>query len=297
LSWSWRSKSSVSGGGLDYEKFRQLSPVVKLRRRHTLRLAILGVALYVACLGGLSFGCVSGYRWLLTTPSLALNDVEVKGLCRLSREEVLRMGGVSRGGNALAVNLGHVEARLARLPWVETVSVDRHLTGRTVAIELREKRPVALIQLDNLYYVSQDASLIKRLSPREGMDFPVITGITPPLFVKYQGLLRGRVLPLIMAGAGGGGLGELSEVRVSADGGLLAYTLSGVEVRLGSEDCHRALDEARRVLAHISTERKSLPGRPSYLDATHAGRVYVGFGPLGRCEGKKPLANDTAREG
>jgi cell division protein FtsQ len=293
LSWSWRSRSSARGVSLDYERFRELGPVVKLRRRRTVRLTTLGAALYLAVLWGLSWGCVSSYRWLLGAPAFALEEVEVKGLCRLSRDEVLRVGGVSEGANSLAVNLGHLAARLKRLPWVERVALERDLTGKTLAIDLREKRPVALIQLDNLYYVSQSAGLIKRLSPREGMDFPVVTGITPPLFVKYQGLLRGRVLPLIMAGAGGGGLGELSEVRVTADGGLLAYTLSGVEVRLGRNDCHRAFEAACKVLAHLSAE--NFPARPNYLDATHSGRVYVGFGA--RSDTERPLANNAPREG
>jgi cell division protein FtsQ len=251
----------------------------RVRRRRHVRQGLLAALACLLPLGGLSGACCWGYFALLDAPALSLTAVETTGLHRLGREEVLAAAGVSAGAPVAALDLHRLERRLTRLAWVAEARARLRWPLR-LELAVREKRPVALIQLDNLYYLDENAWLIKRLSPREGMDYPVITGVAPSDFNRSQKWLCSRVLPLLAqaapeAGSAVSAVGEISEVHVDARGRLVLYTTDGVLLSLGERDGRSALREAGRLLGEL--RRRGLAAQVAAVDATCPARLFVRF--------------------
>lgn len=259
------------------------APVARrVRAKRLRRLVVVGAVLYVLLLAGLSYASQWGYFWLLERPGLRLTKVAVQGLVRLQRAEVLAAAGVTEGASLVALDLARLEERLTRLPWVKSAEADLEGPLR-LALNIEEKTPVALIRLDSLYYLDQNGCLIKRLSPHEGMDFPVITGIPPSDFNTSRKLLCGRVLPLLAQldrdaddrnlGRGAGLGSEVSEVQVGPEGRLSLYTTDGLLVRLGDRDWQVALREAGRVVSEL--RRRGSLAEVAAVDAGCPMRVFV----------------------
>jgi cell division protein FtsQ len=258
---------------------REAPAARRLRRRRARRRVVLGVAAYVLILGVLSAGCLWGYFWLLRAPVLRLAAVDVHGLARLEREQVLSIAGVSAGAPLVALDLKRFEDRLERLEWVGRARA-RLTWPLRLAINVEEKAPVALIRLDSLYYLDKNARLIKRLSPLEGMDYPVITGIAPRDFEKSRNLLCSRVLPLLAEAAQNGlrqadFAPDISELNTDGAGRLVLYTTDGLSVKLGDGDYRAALKQAGSMTGEL--RRRGLLAEASIIDVSCPQRVFVKF--------------------
>lgn len=243
------------------------------KRRLRVALTVTGCLLFLA---GLSATCVWAYFAALQSPALRLREVRVCGLVRLEPEQVLRTAGVSVGAPVAALDLSRLESRLSRLAWVDGCRAEVGWPPSLLRINVTERAPVALIRLDSLYYLDKNAKLIKRLSPLEGMDFPVITGLSSSDFDKSRQVLSGRVIPLLaQLGRDHAVIGELSEVHVEPGGRLSLYTTEGVLLRLGERDWRCGLPEAGRVVADL--RRRGLLSEVAAVDARTPARVYVSF--------------------
>ncbi|MFH0809232.1 MAG: FtsQ-type POTRA domain-containing protein [Pseudomonadota bacterium] len=261
---------------------RETAAARRIRGKRLRRNIALATTCYLFTLGGMSGACCWGYQWLLETPGLRLEAVSVRGLQRLGREEVLVTAGVSEGAPMLALDLGRLRHRLSRLPWVGSAVVRRQWP-RGLAIEIQEKAPVALIRLDSLYYLDKNARLIKKLSPFEGMDFPIITGVVPSDFDNSRKLLTDKVIPLL-GGVARAGAGEVSELNIDRGMGrgdrLTLYTTEGLYVKLGERDWRSGLNDVVRVVADL--RQRGLLAEVSAVDATCPSRVFVKLKNSGR---------------
>jgi cell division protein FtsQ len=76
------------------------------------------------------------------SPLLRLNSITVKGTSRLNAAQVLHAAGVRTGAALLEVPVGAIRRRVAQLPAVAGVRVDRDWPHRLV-IDITERTPVA----------------------------------------------------------------------------------------------------------------------------------------------------------
>jgi cell division protein FtsQ len=109
------------------------------RRERRLRTArpLLALAVLTTVLGAALW---TGY----SSPLLRLTSVTVNGTSRLSQAQVLAAAGVRTGGPLLDVPVGSVRERIARLPAVARVRVDRDWPHRLV-IDVTERTAVAAV--------------------------------------------------------------------------------------------------------------------------------------------------------
>jgi cell division protein FtsQ len=88
---------------------------------------------------------VGGLLWVgYASPLMRLSSITVKGTSRLSTGQVLAAAGVRPGVPLAEVPVGAVRGRVASLPLVAGVRVDRDWPNRLV-IEVTERRPVAAV--------------------------------------------------------------------------------------------------------------------------------------------------------
>ncbi len=76
-----------------------------------------------------------------------LNDLELDGVVRASRAEVLAALDVDSGVPLLSIDLERIRAQLEMLPWVKKAEVSRILPGK-LKINITEREPFALWQQD-----------------------------------------------------------------------------------------------------------------------------------------------------
>src|SRR5258708_40048795 len=96
---------------------------------------------------------------------LRVGRVDVRGSHFLSEGEVRELLGPAVGENILGLNIEALKARLRASPWVADATVGRTLPD-TIKVEIRERVPLALAEVDRLYLMDGDGGLIDIYGPR-----------------------------------------------------------------------------------------------------------------------------------
>lgn len=132
------------------------------------------LSLLLALVSTVSLGLLYGYRWLTVNPYFSLRQVEVTGNSRLSRDEVLKLAGVSGGENTLELNIRDVESRISSDPWIKSVTVERVLPG-TLKLTIAEKQAAFWVQRGTtLYYAEADGDIIAPVEADHFASLPVL---------------------------------------------------------------------------------------------------------------------------
>jgi len=216
-----------------------------------------GVALVVAVACAVAWGA---RRYVTTSPRFAVTEVVVRGVHRGDDEAIAARAGIALGANVFAVDLDVARAQLLADPWAKEVTLARRLPG-TIVVELSERDAAALLALGgDVYVVSRDAEVVKRLEPGDPSDLPVVTGISPEAMQDdREGATRTVRRALDLAGdyerTALATRSPLQEIHVAADGGLtLVVGKSGLALVLGEPPYRRKLDQAARVLTEVDRQ-------------------------------------------
>lgn len=244
-------------------RYRLISMLGRLRAPLVFSVRLLSVA---AVMAGAVAAAHLIERHIRTSSSFATRVIEIEGLSRLDRDEVLRWTGLAPGQNVFQVSADQAESRLLRHPWVLSASVERRLPG-TYRIRIRENRPAALLSMGDLYLVSNDAKVFKRTAEGDPVDLPVITGIDRGRFTGDREF-RTRVLTQAVsllddyAEVGLKRREPIAEIHLEDDGGFSVYSgPDAVHVALGTPPFRSKLRRLRKVLDRL--ERKK--ARPAYV--------------------------------
>ena len=161
------------------------SPFLRPRRRTPIRprrrgfsgRAIVAVQIAAVALLGV-VGAWTAWQRVFASDRLRVGRLEVRGSHFLSEGEVREMIGPAVGESILALDIEALKARLRASPWVADATVTRALPD-TVRVEIHERVPLALAELDHLYLMDQDGGLIDIYGPRTGaFDLPIVRGLS-----------------------------------------------------------------------------------------------------------------------
>lgn len=116
----------------------------------------------------------------------SVHDIAVSGRTATEPEVILKTLGINRGDPILEVNLAEAKARLERLPWVASASIERHLPD-TLYVQLSEREPMAIWQHDRKFTVIDregrplaDAAEMARRGNRDVERLPQVIGANAP---------------------------------------------------------------------------------------------------------------------
>ena len=148
----------------------------------------------------------------MASERLKVGRVDVRGSHFLSEGEVRELLGPAVGENILGLDIDALKARLRASPWVADATVRRTLPD-TLEVEIRERVPLALAEVDRLYLMDAEGTLIDLYGPRTaGFDLPIVRGLARP---RRRGAPRPRrSAPAPCCGDLGELAGEVSEVQV-----------------------------------------------------------------------------------
>lgn len=171
---------------------------------------------------------------------------------------------------------GRVQARLAAHPYVAHARVRRQFPG-ALEIVVRERRPRAIVVLDDLFYVDRAGVTFGPLRADDARDLPVITGLDPAGDPAARRWTLRRALRLLRRCDGAQCLGPLSEVHVDPARGVTVFpTAPRVPVLLGWGSWSAKLERARRTVEAFAGP----PERLARLDTRFRNQVVATLRPL-----------------
>ena len=213
---------------------------------------------------------------LLASDLFRVEQIVVQGNSRLTEQQIAALSDIQIGINTFSLDLGLIGRKIEENPWVQQADV-RRIFPRQVVIDLKERRPVAIINLGYLYYLDDRGEIFKVLCASDNLDYPIITGFN---YDKAQGhdteyaqKLR-QIVGLLtdLSERNLFSLDQVSEIHHEDSGGLSLFTLEGgVKVKLGYTDYSDKLDRLERIYTQLQPKLQML----DYIDLNVDDKVIV----------------------
>ncbi|MBI5644389.1 MAG: FtsQ-type POTRA domain-containing protein [Deltaproteobacteria bacterium] len=216
------------------------------------RFAVRAVKITVAAVALPAIGLAGwwGYHKLITTAYLSVTAINVTGVERVSKEEILELSGIKEGQNILSFKIEEAALNIKGNPWIEEAEVKRSIPD-IIDIEVKEREPVALVKLDSLYIMDKSGTIFKKYTHEDALDLPVVTGLTMEGLKDETRILEQGLLDLlkVLNSRSGFNIAKVSEINVDPTFGLSVYTLEeGVRLDVGKDSFEEKLSAFERVL-------------------------------------------------
>lgn len=231
-------------------------------------LGLAGTALAVVCYGL--------YQTCATRTFFPLARIEIYNNNRLPREEIIALAGVKPGDDMLGIRLSRMVELLGRNPWIQEVKVRRNFP-ETLRIEVKERNPLAIVNMGYLYYCDGQCDIFKPLNDGDGLDYPVITGITEEDAGRdpagtSQALKGALDLIALLKEDRAVPLTDISEIHYDKGFGFTIFTVTGgVAVRLGKDEFPAKLARLGRIFPEVQGTLLSL----EYIDLDYPDKIIV----------------------
>ena len=261
---------------LAFDPVGEESPFLRPRRRTRVRPRRRGTAarvLLVAQAAAVALLAVVGawtaWQRVFASERLRVGRLEVRGSHFLSEGEVRELASPAVGENILALDIEALKTRLRASPWVADATVTRALPD-TVRLEIHERIPLALAELDRLYLMDADGGLIDIYGPRTGaFDLPIVRGLLGIEEESRRG--RARRAGVLLADLAELAT-EVSEVYVLPSGDLRVVLREPGEVLLFGDPPYR-----QRLVTFLSLRRELAEKAPGaeHFDLRFRGRIFA----------------------
>jgi cell division protein FtsQ len=238
------------------ENRRRIDPAELAEARRVFFARALVVAAFAAASGAGVAVSALAWRWLTRGDAFRIQEVRFAGLERATPDELAAIAPVKQGDNVVLADVAGIERALQKHPWVRTAKARRTFPP-AIEVAVEERRAAALVELGGLYLVDREAQVFKRAAPGDGLDLPLVTGLSRDDYVQR----RAEVEP-VLAGAlallesyAAAGLAEkapVSEVHVDLEHGITIYVGGeGTQVRLGHGELAQKLSRLKSALAAL----------------------------------------------
>jgi cell division protein FtsQ len=214
-------------------------------------------------------GAWTAWQKVFASDRLRVGKLEVRGSHFLSEGEVRELVGPAVGENILGLDIDALKARLRASPWVADATVTRTLPD-IVRVEVRERVPLALAELDRLYLMDGDGGLIDIYGPRTGaFDLPIVRGLVGVEEESRRD--RARRAGALLADLADLG-SEISEVFVLPTGDLRVVLRGDGEVLLFGDPPYR-----ERLVTFLGLRKELVERAPDaeHFDLRYRGRIYA----------------------
>jgi cell division protein FtsQ len=217
------------------------------------------------------FGAVVVWQAVRAHPYFAVSEIAVRGNQRIGRDQLLAWTNLRPKMSIWDANPNRIRARLLEHGDIADAAVRRDFPGR-IQVHVRERTPLAIALLDDLYYVDRGGQLMNRLDEDDSRDFPLITGLWKSATDPFNSALLRRAARMVrLCQREGCGTG-LSEVNIDAEAGVTIVSLRRpVSVHLGWGNWRSKLGRAVRVLSKWEGRESLL----ALVDASYAHQVVV----------------------
>lgn len=225
----------------------------------------------------LGAGGSAAYSWLGRSAIFSVRVVDMNPCAHVKGDEVSAiLKGVARG-NIWSLSKEEIGRRILSHPFVREVVVRKAFPDKLV-VSIEEREPVAMVNLDALYYVDERGDIFKRLTAYDAKDFPIITGFSrDDLASRDPVTVRNlkRTIDLLRHAEAGTLNRNISEVHFDAQDGFTLVTRDfGLQLKIGTMDFGEAMRRVEEAIPKLA----SLGGEKKVVDLKTAGRIFVRSG-------------------
>ncbi len=178
------------------------------------------------------------YVRLLEDSFFRVKEVEIKGCRKIPEKTILSLARIEGMPNLFTIPLKEIAGRVEAHPWVDYVRVRKIFPNR-VLIHIEERRPMAILQLEDPFYIDSKGVIFSRVGDRDEYNFPFLTGLNRQAFDKDPVVAKHMVTKAleflrIANQEKTPPLEGISEIRMEKIFGIQCFTeAEGVEVRMG----------------------------------------------------------------
>ncbi len=237
---------------------------------------MLKVFLFLSVLTVVSLSFVMLYNYLLSSPYMRLEHVEIHGVDENIKSELLQICGLTAEQGLLGLKLDSMKNKMEKHPWVRTATVQRRFPD-TLIVQVEKQEPVMLVLLDRFFYMNIHGELFKPVSQSDEIDFPILTGLTPKDPDPKGKLEKSvQVLNVLKGEEGLWSPGNLSEMHLSQNGGVsLFFNHMQAAIRISHRNPARNMEELKQITKHLSASGKI--SLVTQIDLNHADGAIVSF--------------------
>lgn len=214
---------------------------------------------------------LGAFVWLAVRPALAriaelpvftIRNVVVEGAERLDRERILKSASIQAGANIFRVDLEHASQSLRKEFAAEDFVLFRRLPD-TIVIRVKERRPVALINTDQLVGVDAQGVLLPHIGADMVESLPIITGVNSVASLSEpetrKRLLAGLKLLNAIYLQSPAVHKRISEVNVSSAATMGINLIdNGLEVIIGENGWTEKLPNLEKVISQVTGRMDSV---------------------------------------
>lgn len=254
-------------------RHKQTTKPVNLRKllHRSLRIGVVSFSGAMIVVGGLLV-----VQLMLASDLFRIEEICVQGGQHLSVAQVVELSDIRTGLNTFSLDLDLIGRKVAENPWVREAQVQR-IFPRQIDIRIKERKPVAIINLGYLYYLDDRGEVFKVLESDDSLDYPVVTGFDYQKIEQRDRKSATDLKQIVILLADlrqrqQFNLQQISEINREKGGGFALFTLNGgVKVRLGRGDFAKKLDRLERIYAELQPRLPIL----DYIDLNVDEKVIV----------------------
>ena len=216
------------------------------------------------------------YVRLLEDFFFQVKNVEIRGCRKISEKTILSLARIDGMPNLFTLPLKEISGRVEAHPWVEYVKVRKIFPDR-VLIHIEERRPMAILQLEEPFYIDSKGVIFSRVGDQDEYNFPFLTGLNRQAFDKDPAVAKHLVTKAleflrIVDQEKAPPLDGVSEIRMEKTFGIQCFTQAeGVEVRMGWNH----FGEKLRRLSLIWTDLQKRGVSAASIDCSDLKRMVV----------------------
>lgn len=232
-----------------------------LRRRIGSGLRVLAGLLLLAAT---SAAFILAHDYFTQADQFTARQIEVTGIRRLNREQVLDIADIGKEANILSVNLATTRKRLLAEPWIAEATVSRDIpSGLTVNIT--EEQPLAFLEMEDGhgFLINAEGRVFKR-QKAEGTDgLPRVQGLShadlpvagQPATEAFESVMR--LLTLAKTSDGPLSLPSIRRIQVDREIGITAVVDDANRaIKLGFGQYRQKRDILAKIMAKIKKDSR-----------------------------------------
>jgi cell division protein FtsQ len=196
------------------------------RSRAGRRLGFAAVGLALAAMIGtaVAYGPVLAAA-IADHPYFSVSEIVVTPTQHVRAGTLLESVNLRPGMSLWRVDPERLAAQLEAEPWIRRATVRREFPRRLI-VDLTERAPVAILYLDQLYYVDGTGLAFVKVGDRDPLELPFVTGIEAAIVADERPFARHAIrqaLRLLQAMQDAGLPFRVSEVHIERERGITVY--------------------------------------------------------------------------
>jgi cell division septal protein FtsQ len=250
--------------------FNDIVPAIKVGMKAFIAVGVVSAVLVL---------CGYLFNKLKDSPYFYVNKMVFKGCEKVKGEDLYKLSKVDGNTSIFSLDMKEIAKNISKHPWVKKISVKKQFPNK-LNIYVEERRPIAMVNLDNLYYIDEEGVIFKKLEKEDDSDFLVITGLSEDKafsddMESKKNILGAISLINMLSQRETFSDKDVSEINLDESVGITLFTYNdAIPIKVGTFFSNKRFDGLERVLEEL--KKKSI--RPERIDIDYDKRIVVKAG-------------------